>query len=58
MSKIEDDQVFYLQTRGLSRPEAVKLIARGFLTPGIQKLKIPYIREHLDRLFDEKWGEK
>ncbi len=58
VSKIEDDQVFYLQTRGLSRPEAVKLIARGFLTPGIQKLKIPYIREHLDRLFDEKWGEK
>jgi len=56
VSKVEDDQLFYLQTRGISGPMAVQLIARGFLSPGIQKLKIPYIRERLDLLFQEKWG--
>lgn len=32
VGKIEEDQLFYLQSRGLSRREAMRLIVEGFLT--------------------------
>jgi len=33
VGKIDEDQLFYLQSRGISRPEAEKLIVAGFLFP-------------------------
>lgn len=33
VGKIEEGQLFYLQSRGISRPEAEKMITDGFLAP-------------------------
>jgi Fe-S cluster assembly scaffold protein SufB len=36
VSKVGEDQLFYLMTRGLTEEEAVGMIVRGFLDVGIQ----------------------
>ncbi len=38
IGKIEEDQLYYLQSRGLTRIEAEKLIINGFLTPIIDEI--------------------
>jgi len=49
VSKIGDDQLFYLQSRGLSEPEAVAMIVRGFIEPVAKELPMEYALE-LNRL--------
>jgi len=57
VTRIEDEKVFYLQSRGLSKKEATKLIARGFLEPVYEKVRLDYLRTRLDQLFETKWKE-
>jgi Fe-S cluster assembly protein SufB len=49
VSKIGDDQLFYLQSRGLSESEAVAMIVRGFIEPVAKELPMEYALE-LNRL--------
>jgi Fe-S cluster assembly protein SufB len=49
VSKIGDDQLFYLQSRGLSEEEAVAMIVRGFIEPIAKELPMEYALE-LNRL--------
>ena len=51
VSKIREDQLFYLMTRGMSEEEAGKMIVRGFAQPLIQKLPFEYAVE-MNRLID------
>jgi Fe-S cluster assembly protein SufD len=51
ISQVDDDQVFYLMSRGIPRPEAVRLIVEGFFRPTLDRL--PESLEGLgDRLTD------
>lgn len=45
--RFDDEQLFYLQARGISENEARKLVVRGFLAELIQKIGIPEIEERL-----------
>lgn len=45
IGKIEDDQLFYLKSRGLSEAEATKLIVSGFIEPIIKELPLEYAVE-------------
>jgi Fe-S cluster assembly protein SufB len=51
VSKLNDEQIFYLQTRGLAQDEAAALIVRGFLEPVAKELPLEYAVE-LNRLIE------
>ncbi len=51
VSKISDDQVFYLMSRGLSEEEASTMIVNGFLDPLVKQLPMEYAVE-LNRLIE------
>ncbi len=51
VSKLNDEQIFYLQSRGLPEAEAAALIVRGFLEPVAKELPLEYAVE-LNRLIE------
>lgn len=51
VSKIGEEQLFYLMSRGLPETEAAKLIVSGFVAPLIKKLPLEYAVE-MNRLID------
>ena len=51
MSKVGDEQIFYLMSRGLDQAEAMAMIVRGFIEPVAKQLPLEYAIE-LNRLID------
>jgi Fe-S cluster assembly protein SufB len=51
VSKVADDQLFYLMSRGLSEQEAMAMIVRGFIEPIAKELPMEYAVE-LNRLIE------
>ncbi len=51
VSKISDDQLFYLMSRGLAEDEAMAMIVRGFIEPIARELPMEYALE-LNRLIE------
>lgn len=49
VSKIGEEQLFYLQSRGLSEEEAESMIVNGFIEPVVKELPLEYAVE-LNRL--------
>lgn len=45
--RFDDEQVFYLQARGIPEDQARRLIVRGFFGEIIQKITVPAVRERL-----------
>lgn len=45
--RFDDEQLFYLMARGLSEPDARRLVVRGFLSEIIQKIGVPEIEQRL-----------
>ncbi|MFH1508858.1 MAG: Fe-S cluster assembly protein SufB [bacterium] len=43
--KIDEEKIFYLQSRGLSEEEATNLIVNGFIEPIVKKLPLEYAVE-------------
>jgi Fe-S cluster assembly scaffold protein SufB len=54
---IDEGQVFYLQSRGLSREDARKVIVLGFLEPVVARIPLPEAQERLRGLLERKWPE-
>ncbi|RCG29666.1 Fe-S cluster assembly protein SufB [Sphaerisporangium album] len=51
VSKVSDDQLFYLMSRGLNEDEAMAMIVRGFVEPIARELPMEYALE-LNRLIE------
>ena len=51
VSKIGDEQLFYLQSRGLDEEEASKMIVNGFIEPVTKELPMEYAVE-INRLIE------
>jgi len=51
VSKVSDDQLFYLMSRGLSEDEAMAMVVRGFIEPIARELPMEYALE-LNRLIE------
>jgi Fe-S cluster assembly protein SufB len=51
VSKISDEQLFYLMSRGLTEDEAMAMIVRGFIEPIARELPMEYALE-LNRLIE------
>jgi Fe-S cluster assembly protein SufD len=54
--QIDEDQMFYLRTRGIPTKIAQRLLVTGFLDEVIQRLNHPAIATHLHRLIEEKFA--
>ena len=44
-SKMNEDQIFYLQSRGIGREDAINLIVNGFCKDVIQELPLEFAQE-------------
>jgi Fe-S cluster assembly protein SufD len=45
--RFDDEQLFYLQARGIPEDQARRLVVRGFFGELIQKIAVPAVRERL-----------
>ncbi|MBI2662583.1 Fe-S cluster assembly protein SufB [Candidatus Woesearchaeota archaeon] len=57
VSKINDEQIFYLQSRGLSEEQALKMIISGFIEPIVKALPLEYAVE-LNKLIELEISSK
>jgi Fe-S cluster assembly protein SufD len=55
--QIDEDELFYLRTRGIPVPVAQRLIVTGFLDEVVQRLDHSTVCEHLRRLIEEKFAK-
>ncbi len=56
ITQIDEDQLFYLMTRGFDKNNAIKVIALGFFEPAIDRVPIPTLRAALRYMIDKKWS--
>ncbi len=54
LGRIDEEQLYYLQSRGLTRKESSRLLVHGFLSPVISELTVDKIKELITVLIDEK----
>src|SRR5213595_3970195 len=53
--QVDEDELFYLRSRGIPVPVAQRLIVTGFLNEVVQRLGQPAISAHLHRLIEQKF---
>ncbi len=56
VGQMDPEQLFYLQSRGLPRREAERLIVHGFFEPIVSRIPLEEIREQVFGLLDERFG--
>jgi Fe-S cluster assembly protein SufD len=54
--RFDDEQLFYLQARGISEHEARRLVVVGFLNEIVQKVGDPALEEYLEKRILEELG--
>jgi Fe-S cluster assembly protein SufD len=54
IGKPDEEELFYLMARGLSRKEAERLIITGYFSPILQQIKDNNFREKLEKAIEEK----
>jgi Fe-S cluster assembly protein SufD len=54
VGKIDPEQVFYLETRGIPRKEAEKLVVKGFFDPIMQRIPYEGVRSRLQKAISGK----
>ena len=54
--QIDEDELFYLRSRGIPTKSAQRLLVTGFLDEVIQRLNHPAIATHLHRLIEQKFA--
>ncbi len=52
--KIDEEQMFYMASRGVPRREAERLIVQGFFAPLLERIPLESAREAIGRLIDRK----
>lgn len=55
--QVDEDELFYLRTRGIPVPVAQRLIVTGFLDEVVRRLDHPAIAEYLHRSIEKKFSE-
>jgi Fe-S cluster assembly protein SufD len=54
VGKLDEDQLFYLMARGLSRKQAINMLVMAFLSPVLDQIPVEELQEELTRLMAEK----
>ncbi|MFQ5838434.1 MAG: SufD family Fe-S cluster assembly protein [Thermoplasmata archaeon] len=55
VAQVDEEQVFYLMSRGVPREESRRMLVEGFLTPIVDQVDFPRAKERLWELIDQKW---
>ena len=53
---VDEEQMFYLMTRGLPRNQAQRLIVEGFFTPVLDRIPLESVRDQLRQVIQQKIG--
>ena len=56
VAQINEEEIFYLTSRGLSENDAKKLIIVGFFEPLVERIPVPEIARRIRRIIDLKWS--
>lgn len=56
VGKLDEEGLFYLQSRGVPEKTAKAMLLHGFAGDVIEKIKIEVIREYVDRVVSERLG--
>ena len=54
---IDEDSIYYLMTRGLSRKESIKLLVNGFLNEVIDSIKSNSLKNFIHKKLEEQLYE-
>ena len=54
VGRFDDEELFYLQSRGIPETEARKLVVRGFFGELVEEIGIPQIGDHLMTIIDRR----
>jgi Fe-S cluster assembly protein SufD len=54
VGELDEDQIFYMMTRGLSRPEAMRVLVEGYFEEVVQRLEDPGLEALVRRRIAEK----
>jgi Fe-S cluster assembly protein SufD len=52
--RFDDEQLFYLQARGIPEEEARRLVVRGFLSEIVQKVGVPELEQRLEQALENE----
>lgn len=55
VAQVDENQIFYLTSRGIDESEARKLIVMGFLDPVVARISLESVADRLRDLFESKW---
>jgi Fe-S cluster assembly protein SufD len=55
--RFDDEQLFYLQSRGIPADEARRLVVRGFFADVVRRIGVPEVEEALMAAVDEQLGQ-
>ena len=58
VAPVDPEKVFYLESRGIARPEAVRMIGEGFLSHVLERAPIAQLRDHLYPLLAARWDDR
>jgi Fe-S cluster assembly protein SufD len=53
---VDQEQLFYLECRGLPRSQAERLLVKGFLNQVLVQIPLESVRNTVERAIDEKLG--
>ncbi len=56
VSQLDDQQLYYVQSRGLDRDEAEKMLVLGFFDPVISRVPLDTVRDKLRFQIEDKWN--
>lgn len=54
---VNPDEIFYLQTRGISRERSIRILARGFARDAVARMNDARLRPVLERVLSWSFGE-
>lgn len=54
VGQLDEEQLFYLMARGLSRAEAVRMLVLAFLAPVLEQIPVEELRDEMTQLMGEK----
>jgi Fe-S cluster assembly protein SufD len=54
--RFDDEQMFYLQSRGITEEEARRMVVRGFFADLVAQIGVPHVEQGLMRAIDRELG--
>jgi Fe-S cluster assembly protein SufD len=56
IGQLEEEPIFYLMTRGITRAEAERLVIDGFFSPIMERIPFEGVRKRFEEMIDTKLG--